>query len=235
MDFESTQWSRILSLRGAGEDRRGDLLSALVERYWPPIYAWLRRKGHPAADAEDLTQAFFVHLLEKGSLEGIAGGERGSFRAFLLTCLRNFVASERRSRQAARRHPGRRLLSIDDFEASLARDERDPDQEFQYQWARRVLDLALSAMKERLAADGREDAYRMFETHLLHRLTTGAALSRRELAGRFGRTEKQVDNLLHPLRKEFRRHLETVVRDSVDDQASFDEEIRHLRQHVDVR
>ncbi len=237
MDFGSTQWSRILALGGADEDRRGELLRDLADRYWPPIYAWLRRKGHPPSDAEDLTQAFFLHILEKRTLDGIAGRERGSFRAFLLTCLRNFVSSERRGRRAARRQPGRRMLSVDGLEASLAADEsgREPDQEYQYQWARRVVELALAAMAERLVADGRTESFRLFEAHLQHRLTTGTALSRRELAARFGRTEKQVDNQLQTLRREFRLRLEAVVLQSVDDEGAFDEEIRELREYLDPK
>jgi RNA polymerase sigma-70 factor (ECF subfamily) len=51
-----------------------EALTALCESYWYPLYAFIRSRGHPVQDAEDLTQAFFAQLLEKRTLRqpGIA-------------------------------------------------------------------------------------------------------------------------------------------------------------------
>ena len=68
----------------------GEALTALCETYWYPLYAFLRSRGHPAEDAEDLTQAFFARLLEKRSLRH-ADPARGRFRSFLLASVRHFL------------------------------------------------------------------------------------------------------------------------------------------------
>ncbi|MCZ7639125.1 MAG: hypothetical protein M5U12_25580 [Verrucomicrobia bacterium] len=68
-------------------------LASLCETYWFPLYAFVRRQGHPPHDAEDLTQAFFARLLERRYLHGLER-EGGRFRSFLLTALKRFLANE---------------------------------------------------------------------------------------------------------------------------------------------
>ena len=49
------------------DTQRKDARSALVslcEGYWYPLYAYIRRRGYPADQAQDLTQEFFIRVLE---------------------------------------------------------------------------------------------------------------------------------------------------------------------------
>src|SRR5262249_30984392 len=80
--------------------------------YWYPVYAFLRRSARPGEDAQDLTQAFFTHLLEKNVLAAV-DPSRGKFRTFLLTCCTNFLANQRDAARALKRGGGRPLLSLD--------------------------------------------------------------------------------------------------------------------------
>ena len=68
-------------------------LAKLCGDYWALIYTYLRRKGYSAPDSEDLTQSFFVRILEKNFLQE-ANPERGKFRSFILAALNHFLANE---------------------------------------------------------------------------------------------------------------------------------------------
>src|ERR1043165_7107650 len=86
--FQSTHWSLVLRA-GHGDDQAETALTTLCERYWFPVYAYVRRRSIDVHEAQDLTQEFFAWLLEKNPLAS-ASPERGRFRAFLLTAVRNF-------------------------------------------------------------------------------------------------------------------------------------------------
>jgi DNA-directed RNA polymerase specialized sigma24 family protein len=107
----TTNWSLILRA-ACGDDAEAELAMALLcEAYWYPVYAFVRRQGHSAADAEDLTQGYFARFLEKGFI-GIRP-EHGRFRAFVLVSVRNFLHNERDRVRALKRGGGRRLVSLD--------------------------------------------------------------------------------------------------------------------------
>jgi sigma-70-like protein len=91
--FASTQWSLALAAGQRSTPEAEQALAKLCGAYWPPIYAYLRRRGYLAPEAEDLTQSFFVRLLEKNHLRD-ASPERGKFRSFLLASLKHFLANE---------------------------------------------------------------------------------------------------------------------------------------------
>ena len=100
--FPTTRWTLVVA---AGGPDRADARSALVslcENYWYPLYAWLRRRGYPADQAQDLTQEFFIRVLE-GRYVDRADPERGRFRSFLLTSLKFFVADEEDRNRAHKR------------------------------------------------------------------------------------------------------------------------------------
>ena len=85
--FQTTRWSLVQRANGDIDDEAVHALAALCDSYWYPIYAYIRRSGHSAHDAEDLTQGFFAKLLEKGTLTH-ADPAKGRLRTFLLTCVR---------------------------------------------------------------------------------------------------------------------------------------------------
>src|SRR5438874_906756 len=90
--FANTRWSLIVQARGDGPLARA-ALETLCQAYWFPLYAFVRRSGYSQHDAEDLTQAFFTHVLASDFI-GRAMPEKGRFRSFLLVSLRNFVAKQ---------------------------------------------------------------------------------------------------------------------------------------------
>lgn len=99
-------------------------LAELCEAYWYPLYAYVRRRVGSVPDAQDITQAFFTHLLEKQTI-GRADRTRGRFRAFLLTALKHFLLNEWEKARVDKRGGGRTMLSLD-FDAGESRYRNEP-------------------------------------------------------------------------------------------------------------
>src|SRR6202000_646506 len=91
--FATTHWSVVLEASRDNPSRSAAAMEELCRRYWYPIYAFIRRRGSDREEAEDLTQAFFAHLLERETLKK-ADPQKGKFRAFLLASLNHFLANE---------------------------------------------------------------------------------------------------------------------------------------------
>jgi RNA polymerase sigma-70 factor (ECF subfamily) len=122
--FVTTHWSVVLAA-GESASAQSDLaLSHLCRTYWYPLYAFVRRSGYSPHDAEDLTQGFFAHLLEKKILRTIAR-EKGKFRSFLLASLKHFLANEWDKRCAAKRRGKHVMVSLDQ-EPAEERYAREP-------------------------------------------------------------------------------------------------------------
>src|SRR5579872_6431625 len=142
-EFPTTRWTLVVAAGDAkGKEARCALVS-LCENYWYPLYVYLRRSGYSADEAQDLTQEFFVRVLEGRYLDR-ADREKGRFRAFLLTSLKFFVADEE-DRQRARKRGGGQLVSLE-FSSGEERYQREPAHDetperiFERRWALSVLD-----------------------------------------------------------------------------------------------
>src|SRR5580765_2324246 len=96
--FTTTRWTQVLRACQEGASDADAALAEICERYWFPLYAFLRRSGYPHHDAQDLTQEFFSRLLAKQWLAE-ASPSRGRFRSFLLSALKHFAANEWRRSQ----------------------------------------------------------------------------------------------------------------------------------------
>src|SRR6201987_392247 len=110
-DFPTTRWTLVVA---AGDPHRKEARSVLVslcEGYWYPLYAYVRRRGYPADQAQDLTQEFFIRVLE-GRYLARADPEKGRFRAFILTSLKFFLADEDARGRAPKRGGGA-VLSLE--------------------------------------------------------------------------------------------------------------------------
>jgi RNA polymerase sigma-70 factor (ECF subfamily) len=91
--FRTTNWSLVLEAAQKDTPQGREALARLCEAYWYPLYVFIRRKGYDVDEARDLTQAFFVRLLEKNYLKEVKP-EASRFRSFLLTSLKHFLANE---------------------------------------------------------------------------------------------------------------------------------------------
>jgi RNA polymerase sigma-70 factor (ECF subfamily) len=222
--FANTRWSVVL----AAQDpvRTKTALGELYQTYWYPLYAYVRRRGYSAEDAQDLTQAFFARLLEKNWLDAVAP-EKGRFRAFLLAALKHFLANEWDKAQAQKRGGGLVPVSLD-AETRYQREPRDelsPDRLFDRQWALALLETVLNQLR---AEHDTNDKRRLFEA--LRGTLTGdqPEAGYAELGRQLGLNEGAIKVAVHRLRKRYRELLRAEIAQTVSDPGQVAEELRSL-------
>jgi len=223
--FPETAWSSVI----AGSPER---LNDLCGRYWRPVYAYVRAAYAKSVDeGKDLTQEFFCHLLERGSLTYYSP-ERGRFRAFLKAAVRQFMSEEHRRSTALKRGGGKPVLSMDfedagpdTFVADLK--STDPGEIFDRQWAHEVLRTALGRLKDALAREGKEDHFRLYESYAL-RDPAGPGPTYEDLAKAHGLAVSEVTNRLHALRVRLHGLLVEEVSQSVDSPEGVLQEMKDL-------
>ena len=212
-----------------GEPRGNTALAELCERYWYPIYAFVRRRGYSAADAEDLTQEFFSALLEKEYLF-LADPARGKFRTFLLTAVTRFLSKQNERASAKKRGGGRKLLSIDLRSAEglyllEPATHVTPERLFERRWAMTLLNRVL----DQLAADySRRGKERLFEELKGQLVGPEAESSQAELAAELNMTPGAVKVAIHRLRQRFGEMLKNEIASTVDGAEEVEDEMRSL-------
>ena len=92
--FRATLWSVVLLSAQSQAPGSEAALAEFCRLYWYPIYAFVRYRGYPPHDAQDLTQSFFLHLLEHKALTHV-DPLRGKFRSFLLASVQIFSRMRR--------------------------------------------------------------------------------------------------------------------------------------------
>jgi RNA polymerase sigma-70 factor (ECF subfamily) len=227
--WETTNWSLVLRAGGDDSATAREALAGLCEAYWYPVYALVRRYGHGATDAEDLTQAYFARFLEKDWVKDVSP-EHGRFRAFLLVSVRNFLHNERDRERALKRGGGRRLVELDGVDAEHRyglepAETSTPETLFEKAWAESVLGRALERLRAEMGDAQEAERFEQLKGHL-----TGdePAAAYRELAERWGVGEPAVRVAVHRLRKRFGRALRQEIAATVADPAEVGEELRHL-------
>ncbi|HEU5186595.1 MAG TPA: hypothetical protein VFU01_18630 [Gemmatimonadaceae bacterium] len=227
--FATTHWSVVLAAADSASPRATAALADLCGTYWYPVYTFIRRSGHSADDARDLTQAFFTRLLEKGWLAD-ARPDRGRFRAFLLTALRHFLSNEREWRNAVKRGGGNQLLSLE-FEDGERRyqiepvDSATPDRLYERRWARAALEAAMKRLERQQETEGRR---RLFDR--LRPLLTGddPATSYQALAVELTMSEGALRVAVHRLRRQFAAALRATIAETVATEEEVVDELRYL-------
>lgn len=223
--FQTTRWSLVSQMRRGTEDSDArQALSELCRRCWYPIYAYVRRSGLAAHDAEDATQGFFHHLLTR-DLMAQARRDRGRFRSFLLGCLKHYLGNEWQKSRAQRRGGHLTAVHLDGLEAEeryrveSAALSTDGEIAFDQEWANGVLEEAVGRLR---AEQG--DAER-FE-HLLPALL--GAENRDSLMQSTGMNEGALKVAIHRLRRRYRELLRQVVADTVESEAEVEVELAYL-------
>jgi RNA polymerase sigma factor (sigma-70 family) len=227
VEFPSTQWSKVLNA-GHGELPGGPAaLENLCRAYWPPLYSFLRRQGHSPHDAEDLVQGFLARVLAREDLAGV-GPEKGRFRTFLLTSLRNFVIKQALRDKALKRGGGQIPISINAEEAERLcgpdLSANSPEAAFDRRFAQAVVTRAFAALREEHRARGREEFFATLAPFL-----DGAEPEGYEVvAGKLGLAPGTVAVTVHRLRGRLRELLRAEVRQLCTSTAEEEQEMKHL-------
>jgi RNA polymerase sigma factor (sigma-70 family) len=167
--FEAARCSVVLRAAQSRAEGGPEVLAQLCERYWPPLYAFARHRGHLQEDAQDLVQGFFEHLLQTRAL-GAVDDARGRFRSFLLASFQNFMAMERR-RSRAEKCGGAQLIRIDwqDANARIGIEPRDPltpETLYDARWALDLIGRATQRLEKEQTMLGKAQAFRILRPFL---------------------------------------------------------------------
>jgi DNA-directed RNA polymerase specialized sigma24 family protein len=227
--FPSTCWSRVVAAADPdGPDARA-ALAELCALYWFPVYALVRRKGHDADAALDLTQDYFARLLEKPVLAA-ADRNKGRFRAFLLTDCVYFLANAHDRAARLKRGGGRTFVPIDSSAAEgrfAAEPSHNltPERLFERDWALSLLNAVFDALRGEYASQGKLAAFEALKPVLEG---GSGAVRYNEVAIRLETTEGAVKVAVHRLRKRYKALLREQIAATVNEPADVDDEIRAL-------
>lgn len=224
--FHTTRWSVVLAAQGKSTSSATASLEALCKQYWDPLYAYIRHRGHSEHDAQDLTQAYFARLLEKGWLEA-ADPERGRFRSFLLMTLQRFLANEWDRSQSQKRGGGAQIISLNAADPLVLPDASAMTAEsiFEQRWAVALLETALQRLRSEYEAVGRHADYE----HLKPCLTAQrGSIDYTALAAALQMAPASTRSAVHRLRKRFRELFREEVAATVADPADVDDELRSI-------
>jgi RNA polymerase sigma factor (sigma-70 family) len=227
--FATTRWTLVLAAGQRGSPQSSAALATLCENYWYPLYAYVRRRGYEADEAQDFTQAFFTRLLERNDLAA-ADPRRGRFRSFLLTSLKHFLANEWDRNRAQKRGGGRAALSIDfgtaeeRYRAEPAHD-LTPEKIFERRWALVLLENVLARLHDESAQAGTADSFDRLKGFLTGEQSAGTY---GQLAAELNMSEGAVKVAVHRLRRRYRELLRAEIEETVADPDEIDQEIRAL-------
>jgi RNA polymerase sigma-70 factor (ECF subfamily) len=227
--FTTTKWSQVLAAGQADAGGSREALSRLCESYWYPLYAYVRRWGYDADQAQDLTQEFFARLLEKHYLRA-ADPARGRFRSFLLASLKHFLANER-DRAGAVKRGGRMTvvpLEIENAEGRYSLEPPDgetPERVYERRWALTLLERTLARLSREFEAAGKRAQFARLEGYLTGEQET---LPYAKLALELGMSEGAIKVAVHRLRRRFGALLREEVGETVSMPEQVDDEIRDL-------
>src|SRR5215471_19205300 len=225
--FPTTRWTLVLAAGDLHRKEARSALAALCENYWYPLYAYLRRRGYPADQAQDLTQEFFVRVLEGRYLDR-ADPEKGRFRSFILTSLKFLVADES-DRNRAQKRGGGAVVPLE-FSSGEDRYQREPvhnetpERIFERRWALSVLDRVVESLRSEFVQHGRPDHFERLKVFLLGQ-PDAPYLS---LASEINTSEGALKVAIHRLRKRYRELFRQEIANTVADPADVESELRYL-------
>ena len=223
--FGTTQWTAVLQAGQGAEEA----LIRLCRIYWPPLYAYIRNRGHAVHEAQDLTQAFFAHILENRALSTVAPS-KGRFRSFLLASLKHFLDNEWHKAHAMKRGRNQVIISWDELTTEAREmlepsDQLTPETLYDRQWALMLLERVMEQLRRECVA-----ARKGSQFEKLRRFLTGddPGKSYQEMADELKMSEGAVKVMVHRLRRRFGELVRDQIARTVDSPDKIDEEIRQL-------
>ncbi|MEO6034733.1 MAG: sigma-70 family RNA polymerase sigma factor [Verrucomicrobiota bacterium] len=228
--FATTHWSVVMAAKQGDSSEANAALEKLCRAYWRPLYAYIRRDGQDATEAQDLTQEFFARFLAKDYLQRLHRPE-GKFRSFLLAYLKNFLSEQRRKVGAQKRGGGYVFISLngpggEDGYLLEPVDELTPDQVFERRWAQTVLQTALDRLRQEFVA---RDQGALFERLQDYQPREPGGRSYAQLGEELAMTEAAVKSAVQRMRQRHRELLREEVAHTVTRPEEIEEELRHFR------
>ena len=230
--FRTTRWSVVLLSAKSQASGSKEALAELCKLYWYPLYGHIRRYGFSPDDAQDLTQGFFLELLEHKALKQ-ADQQRGKFRSFLLASLKNFLSNEVRKARSLKRGGQIKFVHVD-FSEAENRYEREepaesltPEKIFDARWAFALLGEAKKRLKQEYALAKKTAVFEALKA-FADPVTTNTLPSYEEVAKQLNVSVPAVKTLIHRLRQRNTVIVREEIMRTVGDPADIEAESREL-------
>jgi len=233
--FLTTHWSLIEDIKSK-EDKNRALVGLLLNKYWKPVYCYLRRKGYDNDTAKDLTQEFFYEAVFSRGLIQKADESKGRFRSFMLIALNRFLINIRHKETAKKRIPKDKLVPldmIDSLELPQTLSRLAPEDSFNYAWVSSMLEDVLEEVEAKCHEDDKRIHWQVFSDKVLQPIIDGTNTpSLKKICERYGiKDDAKASNMIVTVKRRFQVALKKKLRDSVvsDEQVSSElEEIKRF-------
>ena len=227
--FATTHWSVVLAAGSIAAPQVTTALEKLCQTYWYPLYAYLRRRGHSEHDAQDLTQGFFAHLLERRAFERV-DRDKGRFRSFLLASMNYFLSNERDRAMAQKRGGGHTVVSLDADDAEQRYrlepvDMRTPENIFEHRWAMTLLDQVLVRLNEEFICADKDELFDHLKPFLVE---ADGEQTYAEAARQTSLSEDAFKKAVQRMRRRYHELFREEIAQTVASPDEVEEELRHL-------
>jgi RNA polymerase sigma factor (sigma-70 family) len=232
--FPPTRCSVIEAVRSIDAEERERALEALCAAYWKPVYKYIRlRWCRPAEEAQDLTQGFFLVLLERELLEKF-DPNKSRLRTYLRVCVDSLVMNEDKASKRQKRGGTVPHVALDfvGAEEELGGTFMDPsgiaspeslDEFFEKEWVRSLFALAVEDLRQLCVEHERERTFHLFEAYDLE---GNEKISYDQLSKEYGIAVTDVTNALAWARREFRKIALERLRELCGSEEEFQREAR---------
>ena len=227
--FLTTHWSLIEGIKS--EDNKDNaLIGLLIERYWKPVYCYLRSKGHDNEQAKDLVQDFFHEVVLNRNLAQRAEPCKGRFRSFLMHSLNQYLVDRGREQEAQKRHPKGKFVSLDLFDPPVVPEtisQSGPEGSFNYAWKTALLDSVLSEVERECRRQEMEVYWDVFRDRVVRPIMENIkAPSLKSMCARYGiENEAKISNMIVTVKRRFQSELKKQIRNTVLSENQVNEEL----------
>ena len=228
VEFTTTHWSVVLEAQGQSPAAQ-EALEKLCRTYWRPVYSFIRREGTAPEEAEDLTQSFFVLLLERRNFDDVRK-EKGRLRSYLLTSLKHFLVSEHRRAITIKRGKGQRPVALEEIAAAgfvdmEPADYLSADRVYERRWALTLMEQVLRRLKDEYCSGGQAALFDSLKQLLPDE---PGAQSRADIAMQLGMTDNALRQAFHRFRQRYQLLLREEISNTIAVASDVEDELRHL-------
>jgi DNA-directed RNA polymerase specialized sigma24 family protein len=230
--FLTTHWSLVEHIQSE-DDKDRVLIGLLLDRYWKPVYCYLRHKGNNNEDAKDLTQGFFHEVVLNKDLVQRADQAKGRFRTFLLHALDQYLLNEKRKQTTQKRSPKGNLVSFDILSPPVLPEgmsRLNPEDSYNYAWTASMLDQVLSEVEAKCLEDGMEVHWRVFHDRVVQSIM-GDTLppSFEDLCEKYGiDDQKKAANMVTTVKRRLQKALKQYIRNTATSDDEMHEEFAEI-------
>jgi DNA-directed RNA polymerase specialized sigma24 family protein len=232
--FLTTHWSLIRNISSKQDNKDRALIGSLLNRYWKPVYCYLRRKGYNNEEAKDLTQGFFHEVVLSRNLFEKAEQSKGRFRSFLLIALNRYLINIHHEQTAQKRIPKEKLVPLDIAESPELPQvvaKLNPEESFNYAWVSSLLEDVLKQVETQCHEDGKTVHWKVFNDRILQPIIEGSdSPSMKEICDRYGiEDESMASNMIVTAKRRFQAALKNWLRNSVVSESDIENEFAELK------